>query len=104
MRDVLHGVALVPGVAASFILVLGSAHPRAERLAAVFPPWWGGGRALVAAAGAGRIEALGRLPATVIVRGDPAHLAERLHAAGAVFTFESSLSIGCEASVPEIAP
>lgn len=104
MRDVLHGLALIPGVAASLILVLALSHPRAERLAAVFPPWWTTERALMAAAGAGRIEALGRLPATVIVRGDPARLAERLRLAGAVFTFDSSLSIGCEASAPEIAP
>lgn len=103
MRDVLHGLALIPGVAASLVLVLGMAHPRAERLAAVFPPWWPTERAMAAAADAGRIVALGRLPATVIVRGEPGRLAERLRAAGALFTFDSSFSIGCEASAPEIA-
>ena len=56
------------------------APPAAGPLAAVFPPWWDGREAMVAAASAGDIVRFGLLPCIVIVAPDGAGAAERLPA------------------------
>ncbi len=104
IRDVLHGFALASLIPISLASVLVAMQPRSERIAAVFPPWWGSARILAAAAQAGRIVAFGRLPATIIVHGDRADLVDRLHAAGALFIFDSSRLAGCHAPVSESIP
>ena len=56
------------------------------RVAAIFPPWWGAGQALAAAARAGDVVAGGNLPFVVAVAGPD--LAARLRQAGAWFVVD----------------
>lgn len=92
---------LAGGLTTTLLVVLGSSLPRSDKVAAVFPPWWSAVRVFGAAAGAGRIVALGRLPSVLIVHGDPARLAGNLRRAGALLIFDSSLSAGCRAATLE---
>lgn len=93
-----HGLGLIGCLAATLLIVVISSMPRSDKVAAVFPPWWSAARAFEAAASAGRIVALGRLPSILIVHGDPARLAPDLRDAGALLVFDSSLSAGCRSA------
>ena len=90
-----NAVVLLAFLICTLLAVLRTPMPRASRLTAWFPPWWTGGRAFAAAAGAGLIVALGPLPSVLIVQGDPAGLADRLRAAGAIFIVDASGPAGC---------
>lgn len=92
---------LAGALAATLLVVLSSSLPRSDKVAAVFPPWWSAARALSAAAGAGRIVALGHFPSVLIVHGDPARLARRLREAGALLVVDSFLSAGCRTATLE---
>ena len=93
-----NALALAGGVTAMLLVVLSSSLPRSDRVAAVFPPWWSAADRFAAAAGAGRIVALGRLPSVLIVHGAPALLARKLREAGALLVLDSSLSVGCRSA------
>lgn len=90
-----NALLLIGSIVATLLVVLCSSLPHSDKVAAVFPPWWSAARAFDAAAGAGRIVALGRLSSVLIVHGDPAQLAHRLREAGALLVLDSSLSAGC---------
>lgn len=64
-------------------------------VAALFPPWWPSARILSAAGTAGRLAAVGRWPAIVVVRGDASVLA-RLKSSGAVLLFDPRAAVGCD--------
>lgn len=85
------------GVALSlFAAVAVDAQPRTPgRVAAVFPPWWSAARIVGAAASAGDIAGAGGAPFVVILRGDPANLAERAKSAGAVLLLDPALAGAC---------
>jgi hypothetical protein len=61
-----------------------------SRVAAIFPPWWSGQRAITAAASVGEILGVGGAPFVVILHGDPSNLARRVRAAGALLTLSSN--------------
>lgn len=56
----------------------------ADRVAAIFPPWWSAERALIAAASAGQIAGGGQMDNVVIVVGQSDGLSRRLREAGSV--------------------
>jgi hypothetical protein len=65
-------------------------------VAAIFPPWWNGGRALAAATRAGgRIIAVGGLESTFILAGEDPGLAERLRHEGAWLILGAEAAAGC---------
>ena len=86
----------------TLLIVLGSSMPRSDKVAAVFPPWWSAAQAFEAAAGAGRIVALGQLRSVLIVHGDPVQLARNLRQAGALLVFDSSRSAGCRTATLDL--
>jgi hypothetical protein len=65
------------------------------RIAAVFPPWWSGPRAIAAAASVGDIVGIGGAPFVVVLHGDPSNLARRVRAAGALLTLTSNIAGFC---------
>ncbi|MBI1683880.1 hypothetical protein I4Q42_09380 [Caulobacter hibisci] len=79
-------------------VTLSSASPRDPgRVAAIFPPWWSAARAASAAAAAGDISGAGAVPFILILRGDPATLGQRLHAAGALVLLDPERAGVCAA-------
>ena len=73
-----------------------NAQPRdPSRVAAIFPPWWSAGQAMGAAGAAGEIAAVGTAPFILILRGDPADLAQRARAAGALLVLDPDLAGVC---------
>lgn len=79
--------------------VAGEAPRDPGHIAAVFPPWWSAQAVSQAAAAAGRIQAGGGLTNIVIVAGDPARLAGRLHDAGALVLLDPEAARGCSKPV-----
>jgi hypothetical protein len=57
---------------------------------AVFPPWWGDERVLVAAGSAGTIQGVGRLRTVLFLRSSGPGLSQRTRDAGALFVFAGS--------------
>ena len=92
---------LVGSLAATLLVVQSSALPRSDEVTAVFPPWWSATRAFEAAAGAGRIVALGHGASVLTVHGDPGRIAHDLRDAGALLVFDSSPSAGCHTATLE---
>lgn len=82
-------IALLPlGVAAAAV----TAPPAQGPVAGVFPPWWSGARAVVAAGAAGPVVRFGSVPFIVIVAAaDRA----RLRAAGAWLLLDPRVVGGC---------
>lgn len=79
-----------------FSAVAVNAAPRdPARVAAVFPPWWSVAQNISAAGSAGQIAAVGSAPFIVILRGDPADLAQRARAAGALLVLDPDLAGLC---------
>ncbi len=68
----------------------------ADRIAAVFPPWWSGGRVIDAAASAGDIAGAGAYRSILIVRGNAPGLAARLRRAGALVLLSPGLAGQCD--------
>lgn len=58
--------------------------PRADAVAAVFPPWWTQQRAIKAAVGAGEVLGAGGAGFVVIVRAPSRAARQQLHRAGAL--------------------
>ena len=77
------------------VAVAGEAPRDPGHIAAVFPPWWSARQVSEAAASAGLIQAGGGLSNIVIVAGEPARLAERLHDAGALVLLDPEAARGC---------
>jgi hypothetical protein len=68
----------------------------ATRVAAIFPPWWNGARAMDAAATAGDIAGAGAHPSILIVSSDAPGLAARLRDAGAMILLSPGLAGLCD--------
>lgn len=81
------------GVTAVMAVTVGS--PIAITIVAVFPPWWSAARVFQAAASAGEIVDVGRVPSMIVVRSDRSALAARLRAAGALATLNADDLGGC---------
>lgn len=64
-------------------------------LAAMFPPWWSDAEIMASAAEAGFPLKLGAARWILLVRRREADLRARLHAAGALFVFDPSVSTIC---------
>lgn len=64
------------------------------QLTAVYPPWWDGRAAFVAASDSGAVVSVGRLPFVVGVRGE-GDLGRRLRDHGALFVLSGSLAELC---------
>jgi hypothetical protein len=73
----------------------------ATRVAAVFPPWWTGARAIDAAATAGSIAGAGATASILIVSSDAPGLAARLRAAGAMMLLSPGLAGLCDVPARE---
>lgn len=87
------GLAILLGL---FAAVAVNAQPRdPARVAAIFPPWWTVARSVSAAGSAGRIAGVGSTSFIVILRGDPADLAQRARSAGAVLILDPDLAGVC---------
>mgnify|MGYP000315358239 CR=1 FL=1 len=73
-----------------------NAQPRdPSRVAAIFPPWWTASQTLTAAGAAGDVAAAGGTPFILILRGDPADLAQRARSAGALLVLDPDLAGVC---------
>ncbi len=81
------------GVTAAMTMAVGS--PTGSTIAAFFPPWWSAERVFQAAADAGEIADVGRIPSMIVVRSDRNGLAARLKAAGALAIFNADDLGGC---------
>lgn len=66
-----------------------------SRVAAIFPPWWSPAQAVAAAGSAGDIAATGSTPFIIILRGDPADLAQRARSVGALLVLDPDLAGLC---------
>ncbi|WP_158811336.1 hypothetical protein [Beijerinckia sp. L45] len=88
-------VSATSAIVLSLAIALVALVPNSNVIAAMFPPWWDAATIFEAAAAAGDPVRVGRLPWVVIVRGDPAQLAKRLHAAGAFLVMDSRFFAGC---------
>lgn len=75
--------------------IVGGAGDDRGRVAAIFPPWWSGHRAIEAAASAGDILGVGGARFVVILHGDPEGLRARARAAGALFTLSAAFAGSC---------
>lgn len=73
----------------------------ATRVAAVFPPWWNGARAMDAAATAGDIAGAGAHPSILIVSSPAPGLADRLREAGAIILLSPGLAGLCDVPAVE---
>ena len=65
------------------------------RIAAVFPPWWSPAEIIAAAGSAGTISGAGGAGNILILRGDPADLAQRARSAGAILILDPDLAGVC---------
>ena len=72
-----------------------SAQPDASLAMAVYPPGWTAERALAAAATAGNIVTLGRVPFSIAVQSAAPALPQRLRTAGAIYVFSPTPDIPC---------
>ncbi len=73
----------------------------ATRVAAIFPPWWNGARAMDAAASAGEIAGAGAYPSILIVSSHAPGLAARLREAGAIVLLSPGLAGLCDVPASE---
>lgn len=90
---VFAGLIGVAGIAGATLLGARPLDP--SEAAGVFPPWWGREAALVAAADAGSVLAVGTLPFIVIVRADQGDASARLRRAGALFSIDPGRVASC---------
>ena len=98
MRHALTGAALVLAVALPWLAM--PAPRGGDAVAAVFPPWWGGARAALAAMPAGPVAGFGGAGFVVLLpEADPA----RLRAAGAWLILPAALFGGCAPARTETA-
>jgi hypothetical protein len=103
-RGLTSVVGPILGVGLTIVVTLGAtvaagAAPRdPARVAAVFPPWWTAREAASAAASAGQIAGAGGAPFILILRGEPAQLSARLHAAGAWLLLDPAAAGQCTPS------
>jgi hypothetical protein len=79
-------------------LSLGLAPPAQGPVAALFPPWWGGAKSLLAASGAGAIIRFGALPSIVIVQPAAPGGSVQLHHLGAWAVLDPQVFGGCGAT------
>jgi hypothetical protein len=94
----LGGIVTIAGaiVAGLLAAVSVNATPRdPARVAAIFPPWWSAAESVSAAGSVGQIAAVGSAPFIVILRGDPADLAQRARSAGALLVLDPDLAGVC---------
>lgn len=83
---------LIVAGAGSLAAVDGAGRP----VAAVFPPWWDGSRALAEVTGAGgRPLRLGLVPSVVVAIDAEPGLIDRLYAAGAIAVLDPIVASGC---------
>ncbi len=91
---------LLPSILALLSLAAAAAielqPPARGPVAAVFPPWWGAARSMLAAASAGPVVRLGALPSIVVALPAPGGLA-RLRRAGAWLLLNPAALGGCAA-------
>jgi hypothetical protein len=66
-----------------------------HRLVAVFPPWWSGEEELAAAANAGVVGSVGRIPFILAVQSGDSGLGARLSKAGALLVLDGSAFTFC---------
>lgn len=98
MRHALTGAALVFALALPWLAM---PEPRAgDPVAAVFPPWWSGARAALAALPAGPVAGFGGARFVVLL---PEADTARLRAAGAWLILPAALFGGCSPAGMEIA-
>jgi hypothetical protein len=96
-----HGSSAIAAalLAAASVLAMAAlqAQPRDRtRVAVIFAPWTSAGQAIARVAQAGgRIVRPGLIDAIVVVQGDDADLADRLHAAGAWAVVDPAAWGGC---------
>ncbi len=87
--------ATVATVLGTLALTLSVAASDSDTVVAVFPPWWTPAAVMAAAVSAGSVIDVGRLPATLLVRGERATLGVRLRAAGALIIVDAGAAGGC---------
>jgi hypothetical protein len=86
-------VLVTGGLAASAALTI---MPRdSHRMVAVFPPWWSAEKELAAAASAGAVGSVGRLPFILAVQSSDSGLGVRLGEAGALLVLDGSAFTFC---------
>lgn len=90
--------AAIAVVSTAIVPVLAARPLDASTAAGVFPPWWSEREIIAAASRAGAILATGSLPFVVIVRVDGTDAAERLGAAGALFSLDPNGAAICARS------
>jgi hypothetical protein len=92
------GVSLTIFTTLAATVAVGAAPRDPSRMAAVFPPWWTSAQTASAAASAGQIAGAGGAPFILILRGEPAQLSARLHAAGAWLLLDPAAAGQCTPS------
>jgi hypothetical protein len=108
-RIIAAGSRLLPvgaAIVGPLVLAAGaSATPAsAERLAVVFPPWWGNDHILAAAASAGDVVGVGSVPFILILRGDGAGLDARARRAGGLLLLDPAAAGPCAPPLQEPRP
>lgn len=94
--------ALATAFATLFMTMSAAAAPvDADRVAAIFPPWWSGARSVDAAASAGDLAGAGAHRSILIVSSSTPGLNDRLRRAGALFVLSPGLAGLCDVPVVE---
>jgi hypothetical protein len=92
------GPVTLAGLSLAAALSLALAPPAQGPVAALFPPWWGGAKSLLAASGAGAVIRFGALPCIVIVQPAGAGGNAVLHHLGAWAVLDPQVFGGCGAT------
>lgn len=102
-RLIERGLVAAGAACATLVMTLSAvaAPADADRIAAVFPPWWSNARAAQAAAAAGDLAGAGALPSILIVSSRQPGLSARLRRAGAVAQLSPGLAGLCDVAVPK---
>ncbi len=95
VRVIASILATVSAISVTAVMTVAVGSSTATTMAAVFPPWWSASKVFQAAASAGEIVDVGRVPSMIVVRSDRGALAARLKAAGALATLSADESGGC---------
>jgi len=94
-RHVWPAVALTLLASLVSLLLLEARPLDPHEAAGVFPPWWGRGAVIGAAARAGQIVSAGAVPFVVVVRSPTGDAAARLAKAGALLSIDPGPALGC---------